>query len=145
MVGAVTIKGKEYLIHYGMILAEKFSALCVEVKDNEVVIRNPSNAQILTCIIYNGHENWCEVNDKPLNLKRSEVASFIEESHLSKDEKALGEFLKIQTEFSESQFIADLVKAGKEVQDKKKEKMSQPSSENLPSENLALNPGSTTD
>jgi hypothetical protein len=120
MVGVATINGKEIRIHYGMTLAEQFSNLMLDNSGKEIKVKKPSTVQVLACIIFYGHENWCDLNDEVFSLKRSEVFNHVENAYSAKDEKALEEFAAITEGWTKSTYVADLIKAGKEVEDEKK-------------------------
>lgn len=144
MVGVATINGKEYRLLYGMTLAERFGDLTVEKDGDKLKVKKPSTKQVLTCIIYHGHENWCDDNDEPNTLVKKEVAQFIEKAYLTKDEAVLKQFDIISSEWIKSEYVEDLIKVGKEAEDKKKELTGTTLSES-PSENSDLNPGSTNE
>lgn len=141
VVGVVTIEGKEYRLHYGMTLAEQFSGLVVDSNGGKVKLKKPSTQQILKCIIYHGHENWCENNDEPFDLKMGQVSVFIEEAYANSDQKVLEQFNTISKDFMASRFIDDLLKAGKELESDKKKLIGTELSE--PPLKSDLNPGST--
>jgi hypothetical protein len=132
MVGVATINGKEIRIHYGMTLAEQFSNLMLDNSGKEIKVKKPSTVQVLACIIFYGHENWCDLNDEVFSLKRSEVFNHVENAYASKDEKALEEFAKITEGWTKSTYVADLIKAGKEVEDEKKKVKRAGSKSNAP-------------
>ena len=125
MVGVATINGKEYRLHFGMTLAEQFSNLMLDNTGKEIKVKKPSTVQVLACIIYYGHENWCDLNDEPFTLKRSDVFSHIEGAYSGKIEPILQEFAEITKQWTESTFVADLIKAGKEAEDDGKKKVKQ--------------------
>jgi hypothetical protein len=132
MVGVATINGKEIRIHYGMTLAEQFSNLMLDNSGKEIKVKKPSTVQVLACIIYYGHENWCDLHDEVFSLKRSEVFNHVENAYASKDEKALEEFAAITEGWTKSTYVADLIKAGKEVEDEKKKVKRAGSKSNAP-------------
>ena len=117
MVGKVTIGGKVYKVHFGMLLYERFL--------EHFAAKKTATVQVTACIIYHGHENWCELNDESFELKKSEVFAFVEGVAETKDSPAMGEIELLTKQWSESTHIADLIKAGKEA-DKKKEALTEP-------------------
>lgn len=130
--GVIAINGKEYRLHYGMSAAEHFANLVVDAKGKA---RKATTQQILTCIIFYSHENWCDIHDEPFELTKGIVAEFIEETYINSDQDILQKFADVTNEFMASRYIADLIKKGNDIKesDKKKGMISEISSES-PSE-----------
>ena len=125
--GVIAINGKEYRLHYGMSAAEHFANLVVDGKGKP---RKATTQQILTCIIFYSHENWCDIHDEPFELSKGAVAEFIEDAYINADQEILQKFADVTNEFMASRYIADLIKKGNDLKEgKKKETISQNSSE----------------
>lgn len=117
--GVIAINGIEYRLHYGMSAAEHFANLVVGENGKP---RKATTQQILTCIIFYSHENWCDIHDEPFELKKGNVAEFIEEAYINSDQDILQRFADITNEFMTSRYIADLIKKGNDIKESGKKK-----------------------
>lgn len=115
--GVIAINGKEYRLHYGMSAAEHFANLVVDGKGKP---RKATTQQILTCIIFYSHENWCDYHTEPFELSKGVVMDFIEDTYINSDQDILQRFADITNEFMASRYTADLIKKGNDIKEGKK-------------------------
>src|SRR5690242_5656677 len=117
MVSVVTIGGSEYRLRFGMLAAERIA------KMSENGQKELTNIQTLTAIIWYGHENWCDDNDVPFTLAKSEVINHIEDAFLiSKDLVKQKELADVGSQFAATRFIADIAKEASEPSNGAKKK-----------------------
>lgn len=115
MVSVVTISGSEYKLRFGMLAAERIAKMSNNGQ------KELTNIQTLTAIIWYGHENWCDDNEVPFTLAKSEVINHIEDAFLiSKDLDKQKELADIGSQFAATRFIADIAKQAGEGSKKKK-------------------------
>ncbi len=111
MIGMIAIGGVQYPLRYGMSITRELAKQNVEGMAPE---------DWFIFLIYQAHLCYAKSRQEAPSLKYSDVVDFVEGAVCSKNEDEIASIKKVESEYSESSFTKDIIKAAKETNEQKK-------------------------
>jgi hypothetical protein len=111
MIGQISIGGVQYPLRYGMSITREFSKVDTAAMEPE---------DYCSLLIYHAHLCYAKSRQEVPTLKYPDVVDFVENAICKNDAGDLEQIKKVTSDYTESSFTQDLIKAGKEITEEKK-------------------------